>query len=221
LAPVEVEHLVQLLGLRDGLRVCDLCCGIGGYSLELARRGMTVTGVDRTASYLDTARQHASEKKLTVEFVQANMREFCRPESFDAVVNMFTSFGYFDDPADDSRVLENVFRSLRPGGQLLVDLAGKEVVARIFRPRESDHMDGWLVIQERTIRDDWNRIDNVWTLIKDGQHDEHQFSHRLYAGTELRTLFEAAGFQDVRAYGSLVGTPYNERAERLIVVGRK
>jgi SAM-dependent methyltransferase len=221
LAPAEVEHLIGLLGLRPGQHVCDLCCGIGRHSVELARRGLTVTGVDRTGSYLDTARRRAAEKGLTIEFVQADMREFCRPDAFDTVANMFTSFGYFEDPAEDGCVLRNAYDSLKPGGQLLVDVVGKEVVARIFRPREADRIAGWIIIQERTICDDWNRIDNVWTLIKDGQQYEWRFAHRLYAATELLALFDAAGFQRVRAYGSLAGTPYDERAERLIVVGQK
>jgi 2-polyprenyl-3-methyl-5-hydroxy-6-metoxy-1,4-benzoquinol methylase len=221
LAPAEVQRLIGLLGLRPGQHVCDLCCGIGRHSIELARRGLTVTGVDRTAGYLDTARRRAGEKGLTIEFVQADMREFCRPGAFDTVANMFTSFGYFEDAADDGRVLRNAYASLRPGGQLLVDTVGKEIVARIFRPREADRIDGCILIQERTICDDWNRIDNVWTLIKEGQPYEWRFAHRLYAATELRALFEAAGFRRVRAYGSLAGTPYDERAERLIIVGQK
>jgi len=116
-ARVEIEQVLRLLAVGPGARVLDLCCGPGRHFLELARRGFKVTGVDRTASYLEKAREGARKEKLDIEFVQDDMRRFCRPDAFDAAAMMFTSFGYFSgDPAQNRQVLVSVCRSLKTGG---------------------------------------------------------------------------------------------------------
>jgi SAM-dependent methyltransferase len=147
-APQEVDTIIAMLGLQPGAVILDLCCGVGRHSLEFARRGYAVTGVDRTAAYLQTAREVSAAENLDVEWVQADAREFLRPEAFDLAINMYTSFGYFEDPAEDRRVAENLFRSLKPGGSLMIDLMGKERLARIFSPRSWDELpDGSLFLQ--------------------------------------------------------------------------
>jgi cyclopropane fatty-acyl-phospholipid synthase-like methyltransferase len=102
MAARDSEPLTKLLNLKPGARVLDLCCGPGRFSIELARRGFRVTGVDRTALYLAEARRRAKKQKLDVELVRSDMRRFVRPRAFDACINMFTSFGYFRDPAAGS-----------------------------------------------------------------------------------------------------------------------
>ena len=64
------------------------------------------------------------------------MRSFCRPEAFDVVLNMYSSLGYFEDIEEDKQVLKNIYRSLKNKGKLLIDLMGKEILARIFRERD-------------------------------------------------------------------------------------
>ena len=222
MAPREVEQVVALLGIEPGARVLDLCCGIGRHSLELARRGYQVTGVDRTAAYLQTARRAASAESLTVEWIEADARQFVRPEAFDHAINLFTSFGYFEDPAEDQLMVEHVFRSLRPGGSLMIDVMGKERLARIFTPRVWEQLpDGSLFLQERRIKDDWTWIENRWILVQDGQPQEFTLGHRLYDGAGLRALLLETGFDSVDLYGTLEGAPYDNNAQRLIAVACK
>ncbi len=221
LAPTEVENILRLLAVKPGEHICDLCCGIGRHSLEFAVRGLHVTGVDRTHPYLQTAMGRARNRNLEIEFVEEDMRTFCRPETFDAVVNMFTSFGYFEAPGDNRRVLENIHRSLKPGGKLLIDVIGKEILARIFHSRDWRPAGDGLLLEERKVLDAWGRIEARWTLIKSGRQHEWMFSHRIYCATELRGLLEDCGFREPAVYGNLSGAPYDEKAERLVVVGRK
>ena len=222
MAPQEVDQIISLLGLQPGAPILDLCCGVGRHSLEFARRGYSVTGVDRTAAYLQTARDAAGIEGLVVEWVEADAREFQRPGAFDLAINLYTSFGYFEDPAEDRRVAENLFRSLKPGGSLVMDLMGKERLARIFNPRSWDELpDGSLFLQERKIRDDWTWIENRWILVRDGQQREFTLGHRLYDGAGLRTLLLDSGFESVTLHGDLDGTPYDNDARRLVAVARK
>ena len=218
----EVEHIIALLGLKPGAAILDLCCGVGRHSLEFARRGYTVTGVDRTAAYLQTASDAAGAESLAIEWIEADAREFLRPAAFDLAINLYTSFGYFEDPAEDRQVVENLLTSLKPGGSLVMDLMGKERLARIFNPRSWDELpDGSLFLQERKISDDWTWINNRWILVKDGQRREFTLGHRLYDGAGLRTLLLDSGFESVALYGDMDGTPYNNDARRLVAVARK
>jgi SAM-dependent methyltransferase len=221
-APEETDQVLALLHCSPPAVVLDLCCGAGRHAVELARRGFTVTGVDRTASYLERARQHAQANNVRVEFVQEDMRRFCREGAFDVVINLFTSFGYFPDPADDRRVLSNVCRSLKPGGQFIVEIMGKEVLARIFQACDwHETKDGVLFLQQRTVTQDWSWMENRWILIKGQDRREYQISHRIYSATELSSALRETGFAEVIMYGDLTGAPYDHKARRLIAVARK
>ncbi len=219
-APREVEQGIALLGLRPPAAILDLACGPGRHVLELARRGFLVTGVDATASFLQRAASLAADTDLSVELVHADMREFERPAAFDAVINMSTSFGYFRDPADDRRVLDNVRRSLRFEGALLMELVGKELAARTLKGREWAEEGDVLLLTEQRVRDDWTWIDNRLVFVRGGDSHELVLSHRLYSAAELAALLKAAGFGSVRMYGDLGGSGYDDAATRLVAVAR-
>jgi SAM-dependent methyltransferase len=220
-AQEEIEQILALAGIPAGAVVLDLCCGIGRHSLELARRGYRVTGVDRTKQYLDLAAAEAGREALSLELVQDDMRAFRRDESYDAVLNLFTSFGYFEDPLDDLQVADNVYASLRPGGVLVMQLMSKEVLARIFKPRDWYEQDGLLVLEERKVRRNWSWIESRWTLISEQRRIDLDLSHRLYAASELMRLLRDRGFERVDAYGDFDGSLYDENASRLVVFARK
>jgi len=220
-APAEVEQVISLLGIEPGAHVLDLCCGVGRHSLELARRGFHVTGVDRTRLYLDRASKQAEAERLEIKFVHSDMRAFCRPDAFDAVVNLFTSFGYFEDPEDDRQVVVNMYRSLKPGGVFLIDLMGKEILARIFSERDWYEEDGVLILQERKVSKSWSWMENRWIIFKDDNRAELNLSHRIYSAVELTSLLAECGFTHIDAYGDFEGSAYDHLARRLVVVARK
>ncbi|MGC9319763.1 MAG: class I SAM-dependent methyltransferase [Armatimonadota bacterium] len=221
-APQEIEHALELLAPPAGARILDLCCGTGRHSLELARRGFRVTAVDRTEEYIHSLREAAAEEGLEVETVLEDMRRFRHPAAFDAAINLFTSFGYFEDQAEDRLVAENLLASLKPGGALLIEMMGKEVLARIFRPRDWTRCDdGSFQLQECEVIDDWRRARNRWIMIRDGEVIERTFEHRLYSAAELTGLLAEVGFGDFEVYGSLAGDPYDHEAKRLVVLARR
>ncbi len=220
-APAEVEDIVRLLDIPPGADVLDLCCGPGRHSLELARRGFRVTGVDRTPAYLAQARERAGAEGLSVEFVEGDMREFRRPDAFDAILNIYSSFGYFEGADDDSRVLDNAYACLRGGGKLLMDMMGKEVVARIFRERDWHEEGGVLFLEERSVDPGWGAMRNRWIMVKDGERFEFEFHLHLFSGVELDSLLRGAGFGSVNLFGDLKGRPYDQAAGRLVALARK
>jgi SAM-dependent methyltransferase len=217
-APSQVDGVLALLEPPPGAAVLDLGCGPGRHSLELARRGFRVTGVDRTRLYLDEACRRASAEDLAVEFVHEDMRSFRRPGAFDAAINMLTAFGYFDDPADDRQVLANLRESLKPGGRLLMDLMGKEVLARIFRPRDWHEADGVFLLTERSVERDWTWIHNHEVILDGAERWEADMDHRIYSAAELSALLRDVGFSSVRVFGDLDASLYDNSAKRLILV---
>ena len=217
----QVDKILSLVEF-SGTHILDLCCGPGRHATILAERGFSVTGVDSTAFLLQKARGRANERKLDVEFVQDDMRRFVRSSSYDLVLNMFTSFGYFDDKDEDLRVLSNIYESLRPGGVLVMDLMGKEWLAKVFAATSSEvRPDGTLLVQRREIFDDWTRIRNEWLLIRDEQVKSFKFHHTLYSGQELKDRLLQVGFSNTQLYGDLDGSAYGTSAKRLIALARK
>jgi SAM-dependent methyltransferase len=205
-----------------GPRVVDLCCGFGRISLELARRGFTVTGVDLTRSYLDTARDDTAYEHLEVEFVHTDVRRFKRPNSFDLAVNLYISFGYFGNQEDDLLFARNVHESLRDGGCFIIETLGKEIAVRDFVEAEWFERAGYFVLTRYEAVNSWEGLQNRWILInKEGKKIERVFTQRLYAATELRRLLMDAGFSSVELYGGWGEEPYDQHAEALIAVGRK
>ncbi len=221
-AETEIGLLLALLRTTGDETILDIPCGTGRHALELARRGFDVTGVDRTASYLDEARRRARDKSLQVQWVHQDMRSFSRPEAFDIVLNMYTSFGYFEDIADDRAAARGFFEALRPGGRLVMELHGKENLAAGFNARDWVELDdGRVLLEERTIIDDWRAVRNRWIVYYDGGRFELEFSVRLYGAAELVDLLRGVGFSEITVFGNLEGDPYDEHALRLVVVAGK
>ncbi len=218
-APGEVDRVLALLGVAPGAPLLDLCCGPGRHSLELARRGYPVTGVDRTESFLEIARGEAAG--LPVEFVRDDMRRFCRPDAYAGVLNLYSSFGYFADPADDRRALDNMYRSLKPGGTLVLEMLGKEIVGRQLVGRNWIEWEGGFLLEASEVTRDWGWLQNRWVVITPDGVQEFQWGHRLYAASELSMLLVAAGFGDVRLLGDLAGGAYGQNANRLVAAARK
>ena len=197
-ARVEVDGMTGLLGIRNGAKILDLCCGPGRHSLEFARRGFDVTGVDRTRAYLDKARGIAAAEGLSIAFVEADMREFVRPDTFDAAINFFSAFGYFDDPADDLKVARHLRTSLKPGGRLILDVIGKETLAARFRARDWSRRGDAIMLEERRLLDGWKRIESKWTWIRGDERRESTLTLRLYSGAELEKHAARSGIRQGR-----------------------
>jgi SAM-dependent methyltransferase len=218
---VEADKVLSIVK-PNGKAVLDLCCGPGRYSIALARRGFKVTGVDRTKFLLDKARAGARKAGARVEWLEMDMRDFVRPESYNLALSMFTSFGYFDDKREDLAVLSNIFASLKPRGACLIEVMGKEILAKIFQPTRSEILpDGTKFIGRGEIFDEWTRVRNEWILIKNKRAKSFTFHHTIYSGQEMRDRMEAVGFSGVKLFGNLDGDAYGLDAERLIAVGYK
>ena len=216
----ESDFVVRALGLKPGDRVLDLCCGTGRHAVPLARAGLEVTGLDMSEEYLDMASSAAREAGVEVRFVQGDMREISFREEFDAVVNMFTAFGYFDDETDDQRVIDGAAASLRPGGRLLLDLLNRDWVAANYVRSESHKRKDGKVYQERREFDVVSGRNHVeFTIIfPDGARRETSHHIRLYVATEICSMLGRAGLELEETYGGYDGVSLSVDVKRMIMV---
>ncbi len=220
MAAEQVDQILALTGTREGA-VLDLCCGPARHSVEFARRGFAVTGVDRSPFLLERARERCIESGIELELVQDDMRTFRRAGAFDLAVNLFTSFGYFKDENDDLRVLRNICDSLKPGGLFVMDVMSKERIAKLWKDvMIADLPGGGRIVQRPEVLDDWTRIRNTWTVLQDGRYEDFVFEHFVYSGRELKDRLLASGFHSAHLYGDLQGNPYDLNASRLTVLAR-
>jgi SAM-dependent methyltransferase len=192
-----IDRLIQYLEPRIGAAVLDLGCGNGRHAKHLASRGFHVTGLDLSAESLALAQARPS---AVARWVRQDMREPFGVGAFDYVLNLFTSFGYFTDPADNLTVVGNIARSLSPGGRVVFDymnahraeaqLVRDEIVTRegveyhILRWSDADAIFKRIVIDERRGTPRREFVERVSKLTV----DDFRFMLALY-GLQVEELF--------------------------------
>jgi len=219
----EVAHIVERLGLPPGSKILDLCCGHGRHSILLAQRGYQVTGLDLSQVFLERARADAEKAGVSVRWVHSDMRRIPFEAEFDAVINMFTAFGYLENQWEDRKVLHQVHKALKPGGLFLLDTVNRESVMRRFMPYDiSRHDNGLIVLQERRFNLLTSRMEVNVTLIEpDGSRREYSYSLRFYTLTELAQMLGAAGLWLEECYGDLDGSELTLNSRRMVLLARK
>lgn len=206
----EVAGLLDLVTADAPLRILDVPCGFGRHAGLLHTAGHRVTGMDLSGDQLAIA----ADRHPGATYLRGDMR---RPPAgpFDLVVNLFSSFGYFMDAAEDLVALRAWYDVLVPGGELVMTTNHRDLIARHGTLGERDAGGG---MRER-VEVDWvagTVATTVW--LPDGE--ERVFRMRLYSATELVALVEAAGFSDVRALGGFDGGPLTPD-ERLVIHARR
>ncbi len=223
-AKVEVDFVVEALGLTPGQSVLDLCSGQGRHAVLLASAGMQVTALDLAGEYLEMARKAAREAKVEIETVHADMREIPGPQRYDAVINMFSSFGYLESEAEDARVLTAVQGVLKPGGVLLLDLLNRDWVVRNYIQNEwHDGPDGSIYLEHREFDPVTSRNHVTFTAISPAGMRHQMVGHhiRLYTLREVEAMLEAAGLKYEAVHGGFEGEPFGLDSRRMIVVARR
>lgn len=215
----EVRAMADWLGLPRGARVLDLCCGMGRHALALAELGYRVTGVDLSRVLLEEAKKHDPADSVT--WVRGDMRNVPLNGPFDAVVNLFTSFGYFAGDEENGAVLQEMGRLLRPGGRFLLDFLNPGHVRRHLVPRSVRTVDGETIEEMREIRD--GRVEKT-IVIRSGAGGERRYkeSVKLYEKADFKRLMQGTELAVERVFGDYDGSDHvAESSPRLILLGRK
>jgi SAM-dependent methyltransferase/ribosomal protein S18 acetylase RimI-like enzyme len=223
-ATAECDFVVQALDLKPGDRVLDLCCGQGRHAVELARRGFDISGADLSEYLLGLAQQAAADANVTVRFERCDMRELPWADEFDAVINMFTAFGYLESDEEDEKVLHAVRTALRPGGQLVMDLPSREAFMKMIPHGHRDwfESEGRLVLDEHTwdAERGWLRL--ARTIVEpDGSRRHKGFDLRVYTHPEIIAMLRRAGLEWQRTYADVQMSDFGPDSRRMLLIARK
>jgi len=199
--------------------ILDVGCGRGRHARIFARHGYRVTGLDLSAEALEQARMQAEAAGVDVTFRQGDMRDPYCDGCADGVVNLFTTFGYFDSDRENRRALSAMAQALRPGGWFVQDFLNAPHVQETLVPSTSRTVDGVDIHQKRWIDDD--RINKEITLSKNGDTDTYYESVRLYTPDELRALYAAVGLEIVDTFGDYDGHPHTPDSPRFLIHARQ
>ncbi len=211
----EAERAIDLIAAHlpggEIQAVLDLACGAGRHSKALCERWWTV-GLDLSAALLRVARRDTPD----APYVRADMRELpFSAESFDLVVNLFTSFGYFEDDREHARVLTCVRTAMRPGGTLVIDFLNASQVRRNLVPYDERVENGITIEQSRIISPDDRFVEKTIRLRERGR--EYVERVRLLSAGDLERMLEAAGFEVVHCFGDYTSARWSENSPRTIL----
>lgn len=218
----EVARLMNLLALPVGARLLDVPCGQGRHAHLLAEAGYNVDGLDYSKHLLERARARGTGRSL--RYTRGDMRRLPARWTgrFDAVLNLYTSFGFFTDPRDDARVIAEFARVLAPGGVLVWEGGSRDGVMARFLSRDwwtTD--DGTVVAHERS----FDALSGVLTIRstfrgpKTSGEREHRI--RLYTATRIAELCAEAGLVVEQAFDGFSERPLRRTSGEMLLVARK
>ncbi len=219
----EIDLFLSILKPSSEDRILDLCCGQGRHSIELSRRNFqNIEGLDRSHYLIQKAKSIVKKEDLRVKFKEGDARKIpFSNDSFNIVMLLGNSFGYFETIQDDLRVLKEIFRALKPWGKLLIQVTDGDYLKENFQPRSWEWIDKkHFVCRERSLSLDKQRLISreLVTHIEKGVIADQFYAERLYSQKNLRELLTAAGFSEIIFHGTM--SPDSKRSQDLGMMER-
>ncbi len=202
-------------------KALDIACGPGRHAVALAEHGFQVTANDLSSTLLTEARKLAKEKQLTLTFTQLDMREIDFENEFELIVQLFTSFGYFENDDEDKIVLSNVARALKPSGWYVLDFLNEHRLRQTLQP-ETRRMLGDIEVFEQRMIFLGERVVKSITLMEGGKTHRFIESVRLYSKADLIAMMSDVGLRVQYLLGDYHGAPFApDTSPRLILIAQK
>lgn len=219
-AEKHVNFILSKIKLEPDSNILDMACGAGRHSILLAKKGFNVTGIDLSENLLSEAMNIASKEKLDIKFVKSDIRKFNTENKFNLILNLFTSFGYFEKDEDNFLVLTKAFELLKTSGFFILDFFNKDYLLKNLIPLTEEIQKDKRIIQKRFVRQ--GRIEKEIQIIYNGSKKEYSESVKLYSNEQLKNKLLENGFEIVNLYGDFDGSKFNpESSPRFIAVCKK
>jgi ubiquinone/menaquinone biosynthesis C-methylase UbiE len=217
----QVRYVIDKLNLAKGKKFLDCPCGIGRIAIPLARKGIKVTGVDITTSYLDELADRAQKGNINIELVNCDMRRISFNSKFDAAANIWTSFGFFEKDSDNMLVLKRLCDALKPGGRFLLHVVNRDWVVANFKARGWYWAKNTKIVEERNF--DYSKSINycTWYFIEDGEEKIFNISIRMYSYHEIIAMFKKAGFIDIEGFSTVNDDPVSRDNQMMFIFGTR
>lgn len=213
-----LDNLVRYLHITPEHKVLDLACGKGRHSIYLNRKGFDVVGADLSEQNIAHARQYENER---LHFLIHDMRHVLAENEFDFILNMFTSFGYFDSDEENKEAVVAAAKALKRGGRLVIDFLNPYAVIHNLVPCEEKHIEGIDFKITRNLSNDGYIEKDI--EFRDNGH-QYQYQERVKAIRRIEFLdyFRRADLKLVDVFGDYDLNPYDkEKSDRMIFVAEK
>ncbi len=220
--PHQCDFIEKVLFLKKGAKILDLCCGHGRITNELAGRGFEMTGQDINSYFLDIAEKNACDMNLSIKWIKGDMRVIPFENEFDAVLNMFTSFGFLGSDEEDEKVIKAINRALKPQGKFLMEYVNKDFIIRRAKTEDT-----------RQIKGGYVKIKRIYDHLKCSHHEYFDIyqnekfikrvetDFRFYAASELATLLKRNSFKIMDVYGDFDFGPLSFDSKGCIILAEK
>lgn len=218
-AKAEADFAMRHLRLEHCGKILDLCCGGGRHLLHLSTYCVELVGLDYSRDLLRIANDHLPANVL---LTRGDMRHLPFEAAFDAVVNFFTSFGYFEEDDENARVPRQMALALRPGGRFFMDYLNPVHVRANLLPESRREAGGLTVLEERWIDSARSRVNKRTRVLEDGGLRAETFeSVRLYSLDEMMSVLVEAGLRVERTFGDYDASPHDASSPRMMFVGSR
>ncbi len=218
---LEVDFIESELRLKAGGRILDVGCGFGRHSIELARRGYQVTGIDPSLAMIVAARQKAQESGVTVDFRLEWGEYFQSKQSYEAAICLFTTLGQISDKGKNDSLVEQVYALLEPDACLVIEVPQREVAVRNLKKQESIGAGEQLIQVQRSYDAQTQIVTEKFRVGKEENQQTYWLQYRLYDRQELESRLKRAGFCVLAVYGDYMRACASDTGATLLAVARK
>jgi len=212
-----IDRLIKYLNPSSDAKFLDMACGRGRHSIRIHEKGFDVTGIDLSKNSIAEAKKHEDPG---LHFYVHDMREMFRESYFDYVLNLFTSFGYFDNRAENENVLKTANTALKESGILIIDFLNPEKIKKQIKESENREISGITFKIRRAYKDGWI----IKKIGSEDGNDSLEFEERVWAieHEEFKSMLSGTGFEILDTFGNYNMNAYNpDESERQIIIARK
>lgn len=217
----EIAFILSQLELPVGARILDVGCGFGRHSIELARLGYDVTGIDPSAAMIADAQERARKMAVSVTFQQIPAEQFSTTARFEAAICLFTTLGQISAKDDNRSLLQTVYGVLKPGGKIVVEVPQRETAVAQLKPSERYGSGERTTAVTRQYDPKSKVIREEFLVVMPQRKQSFLLRYRLFSFSELSGLLTDAGYEITSAFGDYVGTPLTRDSSTMLLTGKK
>lgn len=215
----EIDFLLQQMELPPGARILDVGCGFGRHSIELARRGYQVTGLDPATAMISAARRRAAKAGVMPDFREVRAEEFRADTPYEAAICLFTTLGQVSSRGESGPgLVASAHRALAPRSPFAVEVPQREPAAREMKAADTYGQGESHTEVSRHFDPGDNTVTEHFTVVSPQKRQVYDLRYRLYSQDELRALLYTAGFAIQAWFGNYAGKPLQEDDATMLVI---